>query len=90
MACVFKSSKVLRIVKTEPGLNITTYDEHVAAEAEKAHQENEEADRKLFEKISAVRGSTSRGATKEEATTTSTAKCCTISMTSLKRVLSDC
>ncbi|KAG6952453.1 hypothetical protein JG688_00013269 [Phytophthora aleatoria] len=72
MACVFKSSKVLRIVRES---------HQTPAEAEKAHQENEEADRKLFEKISAVRGSTSRGATKEEATTTSTVKCCTISMT---------
>ncbi|ETI35752.1 hypothetical protein F443_17972 [Phytophthora nicotianae P1569] len=62
-------------VKTELGLNITTYDEHVAAEAEKARQEKEEADQKIFEKISAARGSTG-GETKEEASTWSS---CTIS-----------
>ncbi|KAG2882475.1 hypothetical protein PC129_g17953 [Phytophthora cactorum] len=90
MACVFKSSKVLRIVRESHQTRSWAHGACSTAEAEKAHQENEEADRKLFEKISAVRGSTSRGATKEEATTTSTAKCCTISMTSLKRVLSDC
>ncbi|KAJ8526071.1 hypothetical protein ON010_g15112 [Phytophthora cinnamomi] len=45
--------------KAELGVNITTYDEHMAAEAEKARQEKEEADRKLFEKISAARASTS-------------------------------
>ncbi|KAG2761266.1 hypothetical protein JG687_00006829 [Phytophthora cactorum] len=63
-------------VKAELGLNITTYDEHVAAEADKVRLAKEEADRKLFEKISAARGSKSSGETKEEATTWSS---CTIS-----------
>ncbi|KAG3109805.1 hypothetical protein PI125_g10610 [Phytophthora idaei] len=63
-------------VKTELGLNITTYDEHVAAEADKVRLEKEEADRKFFEKISAARGLKSSGETKEEATTWSS---CTIS-----------
>ncbi|KAL4177164.1 hypothetical protein KRP22_002098 [Phytophthora ramorum] len=43
--------------KAELGVSITTYDEHVAATAEKSRLEKEEADRKLFEKISAARGS---------------------------------
>ncbi|KAE8895375.1 hypothetical protein PF005_g861 [Phytophthora fragariae] len=49
--------------KAELGVNITTYDEHMAAEAEKAHVDKEEADRKLFEKILAARASTSSGET---------------------------
>ncbi|KAG1689876.1 hypothetical protein DVH05_001910 [Phytophthora capsici] len=46
-------------VKAEFGVNITTYDEHVAAEAEKVRKEKEEADHKLFEKIMAARASSS-------------------------------
>uniref|UniRef100_A0AAV1VH37 Uncharacterized protein n=1 Tax=Peronospora matthiolae TaxID=2874970 RepID=A0AAV1VH37_9STRA len=41
-------------VKAEFGVAVTTYDEHVAAEAEKAKVEKAEADRKFFEKISAA------------------------------------
>jgi poly(A)-specific ribonuclease len=46
-------------VKQKLGVDITTYDEHVAAQAEKTRLQKEEADRQLFEKITAARASTS-------------------------------
>ncbi|EEY53399.1 Poly(A)-specific ribonuclease PARN-like protein [Phytophthora infestans T30-4] len=63
-------------VKTQLGLNISTYDEHVAAEAETVRERKEQADLKLFEKILAARASTSSVETKEE---TSSWNSCTIS-----------
>ncbi|CAH0480311.1 unnamed protein product [Peronospora belbahrii] len=44
--------------KAEFGVEIISYDEHVAAEAEKAHEMTAEADRKVFEKITAAHVST--------------------------------
>ncbi|CAI5733280.1 unnamed protein product [Hyaloperonospora brassicae] len=41
-------------VKAELGVAVTTYDEHVAAEAAKAKVEQAEADRQLFERITAA------------------------------------
>lgn len=62
-------------VKTKLGLTITTYDEHIAAEVEVNRQKKEEADRKLFQKISAVCTSPSEASLKEESAWTK----CTIS-----------
>ncbi|GMF65115.1 unnamed protein product [Phytophthora lilii] len=55
--------------KAEFGVYVTTYDDHMAAEAEKCRLEKEEADRKLFEKITASRTSTSSGETASAADT---------------------
>ncbi|GMF41972.1 unnamed protein product [Phytophthora fragariaefolia] len=67
--------------KAELGVNISTYDEHMAAEAAKARLEKEEADRKLFEKISAARASTSssESASAEASESSSAWNRCTIS-----------
>ncbi|CAI5728159.1 unnamed protein product [Peronospora destructor] len=43
--------------KAKFGVNVTTYDEHVAAEAEKAQLEVAEADRKVLEKITVAHAS---------------------------------
>ncbi|CAH0492696.1 unnamed protein product [Peronospora farinosa] len=53
--------------KAKFGVNVTTYDEHVAAEAKKSQLEVAEADRKVFDKITAAHASTT---TSDEITVT--------------------